>query len=137
MNKIAGACLCGSIRYDCSAEPMMTVVCHCTHCQKQTGTSFSVLVAVPEETLNITGSTKVFQDTGGSGKPVMRHFCPDCGSPIFSKVSALQDRLFLKAGTLDDTSWLEPTAHIYCDSAQSWVDIADNVPQFAAAPNRG
>jgi len=137
MNKIAGACLCGSVRYDCSEEPLMTVVCHCTHCQKQTGTSFSVLVAVPEKALKITGSTKAFQDTGGSGKPVSRHFCPDCGSPIFSKVAALPDRLFLKAGTLDDTSWLEPTAHIYCDSAQSWVDIADTVPQFAAAPNRG
>jgi len=137
MQKIEGGCLCGSVRYDCPAEPLMTVVCHCSHCQKQTGTSFSIIVAVPRDALKLSGQTKSFHDTGSSGKPVMRHFCPDCGSPIFSEVSALPDRLFIKAGTLDDTSWLKPSAHLYCDSAQSWVEIADTVPQFATAPNRG
>ncbi|MFK7965239.1 MAG: GFA family protein [Burkholderiaceae bacterium] len=137
MSKIEGGCLCGSVRYECAAEPLMTAVCHCTHCQKQTGTSFSILVAVPQADLNISGTTRAFQDTGDSGNPVERHFCPDCGSPIYSRVTALPDRLFIKAGTLDDTSWLKPVAHIYCDSAQSWVDIASDVPQFAGAANRG
>ena len=137
MSKIRGGCLCGSIRYESEAEPMMTAVCHCTHCQKQTGTAFSVIVAVARADLKINGQTAVYHDTGDSGKPVQRHFCANCGSPLYTDVTALADRLFIKAGTLDDTSWLQPGAHIYCDSAQPWVDIPADAQQFARAANRG
>ena len=134
MEKIIGGCLCGAIRYESSAKSLMTAVCHCKNCQKQAGTSFSILVAVPKESLVVTGKTKVFNDTGESGNPVYRHFCGDCGSPIYSDVTAMPDNLFVKAGTLDDSSWLEPDLHLYCDSAQSWVEVKEGVTQFAKSP---
>ena len=76
MSKMNGSCLCGSIRYTCDAEPLLTAVCHCPHCQKQSGTSFSVIVAVPKDSLTIAGQTlKTFDDVGESGLPVLRRFC--------------------------------------------------------------
>lgn len=56
--KIEGGCLCGAVRYSRGTEPAMTLVCHCVRCQKQSGTSFSVIVAVPRESLDHTSWLK-------------------------------------------------------------------------------
>ncbi|HET6518689.1 MAG TPA: GFA family protein [Geminicoccaceae bacterium] len=122
--RLDGGCLCGSVRYTCDAEPLLTAICHCPHCQKQTSAPFSVVVAVPKGTLRIEGGTlKTFNDTGDSGQPVRRNFCGNCGSPIMSYIEAVPGMEFIKAGTLDDTSWLNPTMEIWCDTAQPWVKI--------------
>src|SRR3954468_5156589 len=94
-----GSCLCGSIRYTCNAEPLLTAVCHCPHCQKQSGTSFSVIVAVPKDSLRIAGQTlKTFDDVGESGLPVQRRFCGKCGSPSVCHLEAMPDLAFIKSG---------------------------------------
>lgn len=134
MSQIVGGCLCGNIRYTCEAEPMMMAICHCKNCQKQTSTSFSILVAVPKGSLNIEGELSAYNDQGSSGQAVIRKFCGKCGSPILSDVAALPTMDFLKAGTLDDTSWLKPEAQLWCDSAQSWLKLDDDIAQMAQNP---
>lgn len=135
MPKIQGGCLCGAIRYRSDAEPMMTAICNCKHCQRQTGTAFSVIVAVPKGTLVMEGAQPdVYNDVGESGLPVLRSFCSKCGSPIFSDVAATPAMDWIKAGTLDDTSWLQPQANIWCDSAQAWVQMSDSIPRIARNP---
>lgn len=129
MPKIEGGCLCGQVRYTSEAEPLMQAVCHCRNCQKQAGTAFSVIVAAPRPAVAITGTLKTYEDVGESGAPLYRLFCPECGSPIYSNSAAQPDLLFIKAGTLDDTSWLDPKLHIWTDSAQVW----DTVPAGAHA----
>jgi hypothetical protein len=131
MAKLSGGCLCGKVRYSTSAEPVFTAICHCKNCQKQAGTAYSVVTAFPRDTLSIEGTLKAYRDTGDSGQPVHRNFCPDCGSPITSEVSAMPDLVFLKAGTLDDTSRLKPTMEIYCSSAQPWVASGGDRQKFA------
>ena len=119
-----GGCLCGNIRYSCDAEPVLTAICHCPHCQKQTSSPFSIVVAVPRGTLKMAGQTlKTFDDVGESGLPVRRKFCGSCGSPIVSILDAMPDIEFIKAGTLDNTSWLNPTIEVWCATAQPWVKI--------------
>ena len=134
MKKIAGGCLCGQVRYAADAEPVFTAVCHCRNCQKQAGTAFSIVVAIPKTALTVTGHTKTFHDTGGSGLPVERRFCPECGSPIVSELSVMPDITFIKAGTLDDTQWLAPTMEVYCASAQHWVGLAGGMQRFPQMP---
>src|SRR6476646_5061568 len=78
MAKLDGSCLCGKVTYSCDAEPVATAVCHCTDCQKQTGTAFSIIVGVPTESLRIDGDglgsfTTVGEDTK---QDVVRSFCP-------------------------------------------------------------
>ena len=94
----------------------MVAACHCTHCRKQSGTAFSMNVAVAAESVKISGDTlKTYEDVGTSGLKVLRKFCGNCGSPIASDVKAFAGLLFLKAGTFDDPSWVTPGAEIWCD----------------------
>ena len=130
MANLDGSCLCGSITYTCDAEPAAVAACHCTECQKQTGTSFSVVVVVPRDALAIDGeSLGTFTTVGtDSGKEVARQFCRDCGSPIVSLPAALPELALIKAGTLEDRSWLDPQMHVWCDSAQPWIPLEDLAP---------
>jgi hypothetical protein len=134
MREMSGSCLCGQVKYAANAEPALVAVCHCKNCQKQAGTAFTVVVAIPKSAISIQGRIKTFNDTGDSGQPVRRNFCPECGSPITSEVAIMPDLTFIKAGTLDDTSWLDPKMHVYCESAQHWTPIPDGAQKFAKMP---
>lgn len=136
MAKISGGCLCGSVRYESVAEPAMVAVCHCLTCQKNTGSGFSVNLAMPQNSVAIKGdSLATYEDRGGaSGKVFYRTFCSRCGSPISGSGDAYPGLLFIKAGTLDDPSWVKPSVHIWCAEKQPWVIIEESVPQMAGNP---
>jgi hypothetical protein len=134
MSRHAGSCLCGKVRYVLNQEPTSIVVCHCTHCQKQTASAFSIFVQAPRKAVEISGVLQTYKDTGDSGQPVNRQFCPNCGSPILSELAIMPDVAFIKAGTFDDTDWLKPTFNMFCDSAQHWVDLPGEIPNFARMP---
>jgi hypothetical protein len=135
MSKIVGGCLCGAIRYTSSAPALMQAVCHCKHCQRQTGTAFSVLVGLAKGSLVLTGDKPAtFHDKGTSGMAVERRFCAKCGSPLYSDAAAMPTMEWLKAGTLDDTSWLQPQANVWCDSAQPWLPKSDKMAYFPQNP---
>ena len=128
-----GQCLCGAIKYEIENAPAMTGICHCKNCQRQAGSAFSTLGGVPREEFAITeGTPKLYEDTAiASGNPVQRYFCGNCGSPIYSAISAQPDTIYLKTGTLDDTSNFEPQFHAWCDSKQNWVTLEEGVPAMA------
>ena len=134
MAQMTGGCLCGKVRYTINADPVFTGVCHCRNCQKQAGTSFSIVVGVPAAAFSVTGEMKTYHDKGDSGKAVGRNFCPNCGSPILSEVEVMPGVAIIKAGTLDDTSTLKPGMEIYCDSAQSWVQLGGEMKRFGKMP---
>jgi hypothetical protein len=131
---MTGGCLCGAVRYEISGEPAMQAICHCSHCQKQAGSAFSTIVGVPEAALTITaGAPTSYLDHGESGKAVERQFCETCGSPLFSIVEGAPGMTFVKSGTLDDSSFFQPTMQFWTRSKQNWVDIGD-VAAFEANP---
>jgi hypothetical protein len=132
MAEFTGGCMCGQVRYSATADAVFTGVCHCKHCQKLTGSAFSVGVGVPKTALSIQGSLKEFQFKGGSGQVVSLQSCPNCGSPIFSEAAALPGISIIRAGTLDDTSSLKPTMEIFCDEAQTWVGLEGGMQRFPA-----
>lgn len=134
MPEMRGGCLCGQVRYSANAEPAFLAVCHCKNCQKQAGTAFSVVIGIPKPAMSISGQLKTYHDRGDSGQPVLRNFCPECGSPITSDVGVMPELTFIKAGTLDDTSWLDPKMHVYCESAQRWTPIPETSQRFAKMP---
>ena len=125
-----GGCLCGAVRYELKSEPTMTAVCHCTHCQRQSGGVFSTNLVVPENDYVQRGETKVYDDKGDSGQPVYRHFCANCGSPIISKVAVMPGLVMVKAGTLDDISGLKPAVEVYTDHAAGWITPIPGAQRF-------
>ncbi len=126
-----GGCLCAKVRFEIDVEPAVVAVCHCTHCQRQSGGMFSTNLVVPETAYRQTGETKVFEDSGDSGGAVWRHFCGDCGSPILSRTTIMPGVVMLKAGTLDDFSGLTPGVEVYADHAAAWVTPVAGARRFA------
>ena len=130
---ITGRCLCGEVKYEIESAPAMTGVCHCKNCQRQAGSAFSTLAGVPKSGFRFTaGQPKLYSDGDtASGNTVERYFCGTCGSPIYSVIPSQPDTLFLKTGTLDDTSGFKPQFHVWCDSKQDWVTLEEGVPSMA------
>ena len=122
-----GGCLCGAVRYTTSWPPLMVGTCHCKHCQRQAGSAFSILVAVPRDGLTFEGTLTQYDDDSASGNPVYRKFCGTCGSPVFTETPGgdAQGMMFIKAGTLDESKDLVPTVHFWTSSAQDWVILPD------------
>ena len=136
MSKITGGCLCGAVRYVSDAEPALVAVCHCSTCQKNTGSAFSLNIGVPSSSVSVTGkSLATYEDhTGASGKPFFRAFCSRCGSPIYDRGEAYSGITFIKAGTLDDPSWVKPGIHMWCADKQPWVAIEEAAAQVPGSP---
>lgn len=136
MSKISGSCLCGTVTYSSQAEPAMIAVCHCADCQKQSGSPFSVNVLVPTAELDIKGdSLSQYVINGHSGKTVTRNFCNRCGSPISTELEGFDNLAAVKSGTLHDSSWVEPTVQIWCDSKQSWGQIDESLQSIEKNPS--
>lgn len=133
MTSLDGGCLCGAVRYRAEAAPVIQAVCHCRNCQRQAGSGWSMIVGVPAATLQVSGEVRTYQDSGESGGAVRRQFCPTCGSPLFSHVAASPDLVFIKAGTLDDTSGFTPQVQVWTDSRQHWIDMP-GIPGVARNP---
>lgn len=121
MAHLTGGCLCGAVRYEIAKPPQVTAICHCTHCQRQSGSMFSTNIVVQDADYSQTGETKVYEDNGDSGQPVWRHFCGQCGSPLFSRIALMPGMTMIKAGTLDDFSSITPGVEVYTAHAAAWV----------------
>jgi hypothetical protein len=133
--RMSGRCLCGKLTYSADSEPALVCVCHCKDCQRQAGTAFATLVIIPNDTFKLSGENKTYTQPGGSGQPMTRFFCPDCGTSVAMDAAVVPDMVLITAGTLDDTSFVQPTRNIFCDSAQSWVPISQNTQNFAQGPS--
>jgi len=110
--------MCGTVRYECTADPIAMGNCHCRDCQRATGSAFAAAVLVPTSTVNITGEVKYYEVIGDSGAIVRRGFWPNCGARLFGKPTASPDIMGIMAGSLDDPGLVSaPSRHLYSQRA--------------------
>lgn len=133
---ITGRCLCGSVSYSADADPIIQVVCHCTDCQRQTGGPFTVVVGVPMAAFAVQGDTlATFTTTGEDhGGETQRSFCSACGAPVYSVSAVVPELALIKAGSLDDASWVEPAMEVWRSSAQPWSPQFEHAARFERGP---
>ncbi len=132
---LTGGCPCEAVRFEVTAMPLLVYACHCTECQRWSGSAFSMSMPVASTAFRITrGAPKPWRRTGASGVQSTYWFCSDCGGRVFGERSPRPDLIAVRAGTLDDTSWLRPVAHTYMRSAQPWERIADDTACFEIMP---
>ncbi|MEQ8992776.1 MAG: GFA family protein [Pseudomonadales bacterium] len=126
-----GGCQCGSVRYSLVGEVHALNVCHCRDCQIQSGSAFGMSLVIDPAAFRLeSGSLSEFVTTADSGRQKTCAFCPLCGVRIYNATSALMS---IKAGTLDDTSWLQPAAHYWARRRQPWLKLPKDVPVFEEA----
>jgi hypothetical protein len=122
------------VRFATDAEPLFTGNCHCTDCQKSTGGPYTPAMFFPDSAVTVTGATNSFRSQGDSGKYIERCFCPNCGSPVVTKLETAPGMVGLKAGTLDDPSLYKPVVDIYVASAPHWNHMNPSLPKFDKSP---
>lgn len=136
MDSRDGGCQCGRVRYRVRGEPLSLAVCHCTLCQRQSGSAFGMSLMVPAESFELlSGELASFTVTCDSGRTKECAFCPACGTRIHHRGALDPSVVSLKPGTLDDPSGLVPGLHIWTRSRQAWVPIPEGVPCFEAEPD--
>ena len=133
---ITGGCLCGAVRYESTGEPILAGHCQCADCRKLSGTGHTSVVAVPEQTLTVTGKVTRYNTTGDSGGMVRRIFCPTCGTPLYGLVEAMPGTVMLRASSLDDPEVFEPQMVIFTSRAASWDHMDPALPAFPEMPPR-
>ncbi|HZP89023.1 MAG TPA: GFA family protein [Burkholderiales bacterium] len=128
--KVEGSCHCGAITFEAEIDAATVTLCHCTDCQKLTGTAFRTTVPAPVQTFVLrSGTPKTYiKRTAESGRPRIQAFCGDCGTPIYA--CAVQDPVTygIRVGTLAQRKQLHPARQIWCRSALPWAKV-EGLPQ--------
>ncbi|WP_068298372.1 GFA family protein [Pararhodobacter sp. CCB-MM2] len=117
---LEGGCACGALRYRLGSAPILLFACHCHQCQRQSGSAFGQSLRVRRADLTLSGEVQTRMRQTERGTTSETVFCPGCGARIFNARPGTEF-CHLRGGTLDDTSWLRPAAHIWTDSAQPWM----------------
>jgi hypothetical protein len=137
MSELQGGCACGAVRYRISQPPMAVGVCHCRQCQYGSGGGPNYVALVMRPAFEVTkGEPKGYASPGGSGEEVVRLFCPDCGTPLYSD-PASTPYLAVKLGGLDDPAALSPALHIWTVDAPGWHQMTPGLPAFERGPPGG
>ena len=126
--KITGGCHCGRITYEAEVEPGTVRVCHCSDCQKLTGTAFRTNIASLPGTFALkSGTPRIYIKTAESGNKRAHAFCPECGTPIYAASPAPNPSSYgLRVGGINERARLgAPARQIWCGSALPWsMDIS-------------
>ena len=128
-----GGCTCGAVRYRLKARPMFVHCCHCTWCQRETGSAFAVNALIEASSVELVrGDPKQTMLPSASGKGQVFSRCPQCGITLWSNYAGAGDKVhFVRVGTLDDLSAAPPSIHIYTSTKLPWVVLPAGVPAVA------
>lgn len=131
---LTGGCLCGAVRYELNADPVMTGKCHCLSCQKLSGSGHAFHIMVPDAAFTIRGTTKGYSWKADSGNSVTTSFCVECGSPIFGRSTGFPGTVTVRAASLDNPSAVMPQMSVYAKRVQPWDHVEQGLPAFPAMP---
>jgi hypothetical protein len=124
-----GGCICGAIRYRVSGQPAIAQACHCTFCQRRTGSAFALVAAFKEDQVEMTGSTitQYEHKSDESGRWLRSHFCSQCGTTVLITLEKNPGVRVIPGGTFDDPGWFKLSRHIWTRSAHDWIAFPPDV----------
>jgi hypothetical protein len=130
-----GGCTCRHVRYRIKSKPLFVHCCHCSWCQRETGTAFALNAMIEADRVELTSGEVELVDTpsaSGKGQKIWR--CPQCEVALWSNYSGSGDKVrFMRVGTLDTPAAMPPDIHIFTSSKQPWVVLppgAKAMPEF-------
>ncbi len=117
-------CRCGNLRAECSEEPVRVSVCHCTECQRRTGSAFSAQARFPTGSVKVEGAFSTFIRTADSGRNLTYQFCPSCGSTVAYQIDAWPEVIAIPLGAFTQGELPAPVYSLYERRKRPWVSIA-------------
>ncbi len=121
----SGRCLCGAVRFTCTAAPRWQAHCHCESCRRATASPFTSFFGTVDDVWSWAGA----EPAGFASSPgVQRFCCPTCGSQMAFRSTRWPDEMHFYAAMLDDPSTFAPTAHFHSAEMMPWVHLSDGLP---------
>ena len=128
MSKLTGGCACGAVRYELTSQPFASGWCHCTTCQRISGSPGMVFASVPRTAFAYTESDQEVRPLVLASF-ARREFCGACGSPLTVAYDFQPDTIDFTVCTLDEPAAAPPETHIFWASKPDWLEIADDLPR--------
>ena len=130
---IEGGCTCRAVRYRMMTKPMFVNCCHCTWCQRETGTAFALNAMIEADRVELLqGEVEVVNTPSNSGKGQRISRCAKCRIAVWSNYSGAGNAVrFVRVGTLDESGRLSPDIHIFTSTKQPWVMLPAGTPAVA------
>src|SRR5947209_4027991 len=123
---LQGGCLCGAVRYEITAPFLSAGYCHCTRCQRRTGTGSSINGRVPQSGFALLGGEQALKAYSPPEGGARKLFCTECGSAVFSGDPLSDEQVAVRLGTLDGDPGIRPEARQFVDFAASWDSLPDD-----------
>jgi hypothetical protein len=125
-----GGCTCRLVRYRMTSKPLFVHCCHCSWCQRETGSAFVLNAMIEADRVRLLqGEVMVVDTPSSSGKGQRISRCPKCHVALWSTYSGSGEAVrFVRIGTLDEAAMLPPDIHIFTSTKQPWLRLADGVP---------
>jgi hypothetical protein len=131
-----GGCTCARVRYRMTSKPLIVHCCHCSWCQRQSGSAFAVNALIEADRVELLKG-EVEEITVGSPSGANQRIarCPDCRVAVWSNYLCLADGLgeairFIKVGSLDKPHQVPPDVHIFASSRQTWFTLPEDARVF-------
>lgn len=133
--ELEGGCLCGSVRFRAAQAPMRTLACHCTFCQKVTGSFYFAESMFPMDVVQFNdGKMRTYEHiSDGSNKKVFVHFCENCGTTVSLTFERWPDVRGIACGCYDNPNAVAVSSHIWTRSAQNGTALPEGVECFTRA----
>lgn len=134
---LTGGCLCGGVRFEITQPLVSASYCHCTRCQRRTGTASSAQARIVPGSLRITSGeelVRAFEPPDGFAK----EFCSRCGSALWSRNNENPDALGVRLGVLDEDPGIRPSVRQFVGNAAPWESVPDDgLPRYPEARPKG
>lgn len=137
--QVTGSCLCRAIEYSAKVDPDTTRICHCSDCQRNSGSAFGTVISIHLNDFELLkGQPRFFVKTADSGAQRKLAFCADCGTRIYSaSADPSNPSAGLRVGTIDQSHQLKPAYQIWTRSSQTWLDELSEMPKFDTVKPQG
>jgi hypothetical protein len=133
-DRISGGCLCGAVRYQAKGPVVAARQCWCRLCQYIASGSASTNIVVTTEDLKVEGALGEYRSVADSGSHMVRSFCPNCGTHVFSAADERPQLIVIRVGTLDEPEIGAPAGVIWAEAAPSWACLDPALPRTEGQP---
>jgi hypothetical protein len=123
---LTGGCLCGGVRFELNAPPRSAGYCHCTRCQRRTGTASSANAAVDGAAFRIVAGAELIKTWRHESGGFEKAFCSECGAHLFSRDPEDHTRMGIRMGAFDGDPGVRPSFRQFTAYAADWEPIPED-----------
>lgn len=130
-------CACGEVTVKAAGPVISMLLCTCLDCRKASGTGHSTVTIMGRKSVEIDGPVKGFARSANSGSTITRHFCPECGTPVYALTERAPDLILLPTGLFEAPNWFGPRQVIFSRSHLDWDALPEQLPHYQTYRTEG